>query len=133
MKVSINQFGKNHWSLLAYIECRCVNHNGKLDHTHMRCNEMTHLEFRTPNHPEWEVEDGTKLKGFDKNKVDTNKFLIFHDDWNCLEDLEKEGFVKILSLKEGIVKLMKKGLRESANLRHHKVSGGCFANYEGVR
>ena len=35
-KITIEQFGKDHWSLLLYIETRIYNYGGVLDLYHMR-------------------------------------------------------------------------------------------------
>lgn len=45
MTISIEQFGKDHWSVLAYIEDRCVNGKsglGTLQRNRMRCNKEKH-------------------------------------------------------------------------------------------
>ena len=34
--ITVDEFGKDHWSLFAYIETRCVDHKGVLDLAHMR-------------------------------------------------------------------------------------------------
>lgn len=125
MNIPIKKWGKDHWGLLAYVETRCVDHKGKLDIKHMRCNEKTHplhkWQRSGPWH-KWQKEWGTKLKN--------GQMLKNHDDWDCLEDLEREGFLEIISFINGFVKLTEKGIKCSAEIRNHKVNGGQFNSFQ---
>lgn len=133
----VSQFGKDHWSLLAYVETRCVDGKtgvGQLAHTHMRGNPQTHpLLANTP----WKPHFGTRLKDFFsfEHRSDALKaiaaglMLDGHDDWDCLDDLAAAGYVEILSLANGHVRMTDAGLELAAQLRHHKARGGQFASF----
>ncbi len=117
-------FGKDHWSLLAYVETRCVDDKGKLDKRHLRCNPKGAHSIHAVNAnilgPRWEPTWGTRIKG---GQLDQ------HDDWCCLEDLEAAGYVEITSAVNAFVKLTKAGVAMAALLRAHKAAGGQFATF----
>jgi len=117
----IQDWGRDHWGLLAYVETRCVDYEGKLALGHMRCNEAKHPLLKVIN-VSWDKTHGTRLKN--------NKILQGHDDWDCLEDLEREGFLEILSLVNGVVKLSEKGKEVASEIRKHKIDGGQFGSFQ---
>ena len=128
MNIPAKEWGRDHWSLLAFIECLCVDHRGKLDDArrrNLRTNSTTH-----PGHgyslgePGWNPASGTRLK---------DKQLPMHDDWDCLEDLEAAGLLENNgSSIEPLLKLTQAGLAYSAALRAHKANGKGFATFQPV-
>ena len=121
---AVTAFAKDHWSLLAYIETRCVETHllyAGLDKRRMRCNPYRHplLAHRRDWSPRW----GTRLAN--------GQVLADHDDWDCLDDLEAVGLVEILSLINGFVRLTESGISMCAGLRAHKINGGTFATFGG--
>lgn len=147
--VSMNQWGKDHWSLLAYVESVCVESprqvemNGKkisvgnLGHNRMRTNATTH-PLLSGTGLAWKTTWGTRLKGFfelegreDPTVAEAAGLqLTTHDDWDCLDDLGIAGLVDILSLANGWVTITPEGLALAARLREHKANGGVFATFE---
>lgn len=121
--IEIEQFGKDHWSLLAYVEARYMDNRGILDHRNMRCNIEKHPLFATPvqAHFRWRPEYGTKLK--DGTRLED------HDDWDCLEDLERAGLVEIISMINGFVRLTPRGKEIACQLRLYKLNGGNYAEF----
>jgi hypothetical protein len=130
----LTRWGKDHWSLLAYIETLCVDGKdgeGMIDHRRVRCNINTHpLLYQAsvvPPEKGKPYEYPTRLKGYSEDK---SKFLREHDDWDCFDDLEKNGLVELIgTLMNPLVKMTKIGLAYSAELREHKASGGSFSNF----
>lgn len=137
--VSIDKFGKDHWSTFAYIETCCVDNAGKVDKSRMRTNENKHplLASNVSIAFKWKKSNNTRLKGFfqldgrdDPQKaIEAGLMIDGHDDWDCLDDLESHGLIEILSLANPMVQMTKLGLDASAKLRAHKASGGMFANF----
>jgi hypothetical protein len=127
MKEPIEKWGKDHFSLLAYVEDVCV-HQQSIDRERMRCNPLIHpllLGYRTGNLPGI-IKDGkyaypTRLKG--------GAVIEGHDDWNVLDDLEEAGYLEIYSLVNGLVRMTQKGLVVASALRAHKANGGQFAEF----
>jgi hypothetical protein len=119
LRINEEEFGKDHWSLLAYIETRCVDHKGEIDRERMRCNPITHphmLGFRqSVSKLEWKDEYGSRLK---------DRKLSTHDDWDCLDDLDAAGLVEIQSLATCLVKITEKGNQIASEIRMHKTKGG---------
>lgn len=135
MSVNIEKFGKDHWSLLGYVEYCCVENKGFLDKAKMRGNENTH-PLLSNNFTKWKETYGTKLKDFDYKKEFNPKefeqngtYLSTHDDWDCLDDLEKNGLIEVISLAQMNVQMTEYGLLMAGKLRAHKSNGGMFANF----
>ena len=141
-EISVQMFGKDHWSLLAYIEHCCVNSHdgvGTIDRRRMRCNASTHPMLTGPYSTDipWKLSYSTRLAGFfdfadrgDPAKaIAAGLQLRDHDDWDCLEGLEAAGFIDVLSLVNGFVKMTPHGSGVAAKLRAHKTAGGHFAEF----
>lgn len=134
---SVSSFGKDHWSLMAYVESCCVDGKdgvGQLALARMRTNEVTH-PLLAVNGPmcKWQPTWGTRLFGFFAAEQGSPERaalqLTAHDDWDCLDDLAAAGFVEILSMANGAVRMLPAGLKVSAALREHKATGGMFAHF----
>jgi len=123
----MEKWGKDHWSLFAYVETVCVDRK-PIDRERVRCNPLTHVllqgyrtrMLRSP------IVDGryqypTRLKD--------GETIAGHDDWDVLDDLEEAGLVEIYSLVNGFVRMTTKGSRVAALLRQHKSNGGSFASF----
>ncbi len=87
MRIPINQWGKDHWSALAYVEVRCVDNNGVLKNAHMRTDAKRHplfmVRYMGPG-------DGS---GYPTRYKDGE--LADHDDWDCLNDLVEAGLIAV--------------------------------------
>jgi hypothetical protein len=144
--VPINRWGKDHWSTFAYAETCVVDkmnadgepYLGELNRDRLRCNADRHGELMgrrvalCTNHS-WKAEHGTRLKGFFKdNRVQNRNQIELHDDWDCLEDMEREGLLQIVSYVNGFIKFTEKGVALAARVREHKIRGGNFADFETV-
>lgn len=133
----VASFGKDHWSVFAYIETCCVEGKdgvGKLSMGRMRANENTHpLLAVNATVAKWQPAWGTRLFGFFAAEQGSPERaalqLSSHDDWDCLDDLAAAGFVEILSMTNGFVRMTPAGLKVSAALREHKATGGVFAHF----
>ena len=124
--VSVDHFGKDHWSTFAYLDCRAMDRKGVIDREHMRCDQDLHPGLRNTanrNSPASNKKYPTILKGGIE--------LENHDDWSCFEDLEAAGFVKW----EGtgfnpIVVFTELGNEIISKLRIHKKAGGSFGTFD---
>lgn len=124
-KITIEQFGKDHWSLLLYIETRIHNYKGILDSYHMR--------IKNPAiRPGWKPEYGTRLFGYWNKDNTTNSHLLLphHDDYDCLDDLEAEKLIKNIGTGlRPVCEITKKGAKILTQLLLHKQSGGQYSNF----
>lgn len=135
----MKDFGKDHWSLLAYIETLLVDsvHRGVgvIDKRRVRSNEKTHpmhaVNANLSSAIRWKPEYGTRLSGFwiDGERTDPKRQLSDHDDWDCLNDLESAGLLEVLSEANGFVRLTDKGLTVAGLLRAWKAKGGVFSTF----
>lgn len=138
----VHKFGKDHWSMLAYVETCCVDGrdgHGLLDFSRVRCNPIRHplLAGSAALCGSWKLNYSTRLSGFfdfadrsDPEKaIAAGLMLRDHDDWDCLDDLQAAGYVEIESLANGIVKLTELGMDVAGRLRSHKASGKHFATF----
>lgn len=133
--IQIAQFGKDHWSLLAYIQTLCLDANtgiGRINANRMRTNRNTHPYKGNDCLTKWDNNWGTRLFGAfeSKNPVADGLKLETHDDWDCLEDLEKNGLVEIISDVNNFVVLTPEGKKVSLLLSEHKLNGGQYAHFQ---
>lgn len=122
-----DEFGQDHWSLLAYVGAACANllgEHAEVDRSRLRCNVGRHPGLRTDRHAAlltWREVYSTRLK----NGTESG-----HDDWDCLDDLEKAGYVSVGGTGiHPIVSLTSAGLREVVAINAHRKSGKRFADY----
>lgn len=122
-QIPVAEWGKDHWSTLAYAETRVVDYKGVLSREHMRCDPDLHPAQTNSANAISDKRYPTRLKG--------GKELEGHDDWSCLEDAEREGFLSI----EGtgmypVIKMTPKGLDVCEAIRKHKANGGVFSTFQ---
>jgi hypothetical protein len=118
--VPVAVWGKDHWSMLAYIECRCVDHRGVPARARMRTDARRHpglvVRVFTKQYP-------TRLAG--------GVELADHDDWDCADDIEAAGFIEIKGTGiHPVWKMTAEGNRVAGLLRAHKTNGGNFAEFK---
>lgn len=126
-QVRVESFGRDHWSVLAYIETRIVDNEGVPDFNHMRTSATRHPMFLGSGQRLLVANGGyaeypTTLKG--------GELLPNHDDWDCAEDLESAGFIK--NCGTGLnpqFMLTKIGKAIVSKLRQHKGDGGTFSSF----
>ena len=114
----VTEWSKDHWSLLAYIETRCVDYEGTLDIRHMRCNEARHPEFRH-SYFVWDDRYSTRCKSGP---------IVGHDDWDVLKNLVRAELIYPLYDGKPEAHLTDKGKKMATAIRMHKIGGGTFAN-----
>lgn len=136
--VQVLDYGKDHWSLLAYLETLCVDSTkkgvGEIDKRRMRTNEKRHpLHAVNLNHGvgAWQAEFGTCLAGYwdTLGRQVSKRQVKGHDDWDCLNDIEKAGLIDVISEANGFVKLTEKGMKVAGELRAYKAKGGMFSGF----
>ena len=120
--MELEQFGRDHWSTLAYAETCCVDSMGRLDLRRLRVNEVKR-PIRS-NGFGWNPKYATRVK-------DGGVPEPSHDDIDCLDDLENAGLLEwVGTLVNPAVVLTKRGMEVAAELRQHKADGGQFAAFE---
>ncbi len=125
--IPVDRWGKDHWSLVAYLECRAVDHKGEIDKERMRCDADLHpglvgMRCAPPFSKLKKVKFPTILKD--------GKQLRNHDDWSCAYDLERAGLIELRGTGiNPIVVFTEKGFEIAAVLRKHKAKGKNFASF----
>jgi len=142
MPIPMEKFGKDHWSLLAYVGCRVVDNEGTINNEHLRCYPPRHPHYvgyrrAMLDNVTWSDKYGTRLAGFfeaeDGSEDQRNYRLDDHDDWDCLQDLEIAGLVKIHGTGMfPLVALTDYGYKIEARLRKHKGDKGQFNGFHDV-
>lgn len=131
--VEMKDWRKDHWSMLAYIECRCVDYKGVLESKYMRCNELRHPEMSLKDIDELRrrLLNYVSIKWHDKysTRISRGRTIRGHDDWDCAEDLQAAGLIEIVSMADFQLKMTELGWAASALLRKHKSGGGVFADF----
>lgn len=136
--VAVSMFGKDHWSMFAYLETCCVDGKagwGRLAPSRMRTNGQKRPEL-AENVP-WRAKFGTRLQSFfelvgredPELAAAAGLQLLDHDDWDCLADLEAAGFVVVAPGERGQARLTELGFAVAAEVRKHKASGHQFSSF----
>lgn len=122
--IPMARWGKDHWSLLAYVETVCVDKHGEIDLQRMRCDADRHPQY-------------VYLRGFG-DELHSEKYptllrdgeLPDHDDWDCLDDLENAGLVENVGFTmRPKYAMTDRGHEIAAALRKHKATGGQYAKF----
>jgi hypothetical protein len=135
--ISIDQFGRDHWSTLAYIDCVMIDCAGfqvgfdarmRQGRRHYR---VMHEECPRPKRVGistaalvMDLEHSTVLR--DGSKV------AGHDDWHCVQDLATAGIftARVEDIQPGETLHLSDFGRALANdLRAHKASGGSWKDF----
>jgi len=121
----MKNWGKDHWSLLIFIETQVVDSDGTdsaiLDLRRMRVNS-TKRHFGNGVSFGWEESWGTRFKD---GVLDGQ-----HDDIDVMNDLIDAGLVEnTFTELNPIVRLTDSGLEMCNKVRNHKARGGVFSNF----
>jgi hypothetical protein len=140
--ISMQSWGKDHWSVLLFVETRVVDYDGELDADRMRCIRAKHPQAYSAK---------SRATAFGSD-ADASKYPTRlkrgeapgHDDYDCLADLIDEGLIVELAdvllnrptTREAAAdpralwRLTPRGEAVSAALRAHRGRGGRFAQFE---
>ena len=122
-RLPVKAFGEDHWSLLAYIDCCCSGHAGRVEHRHMRRKPAVHKTYEPSVVITSKREIGRGL-GIDPGLQSRSQ-----DDWDCLADLEAAGFVELVSYATGLVHIFPVGLEAAAAIRAHGARGESIKSF----
>jgi hypothetical protein len=101
--VPMSRWGKDHWTVLAFLETRAVDYRGMLDHDRMRCDRGRHPVFYLAK--KRVIAMGTDADGARyPTRLKTpcpredgawgTVELPGHDDYDCLADMIREGLLE---------------------------------------
>lgn len=129
--VPMNEWGRDHFSLLAYVETCCVDGNkgqGVLDHDHMRTNIPRHPGMAGPR-----IVMASREEDFNPYKYSTrlrNGVEPEGDDWDCLYDLEEAKLIENRGTGiHPVLVMTEAGTRLAMMIRRHKLMGGSFSDF----
>jgi hypothetical protein len=118
--IAMSRWGKDHWSTLAYIETRIVDHGGEPHIHHLRCDKDLHPQFAHPG----------SLRGEKYPTRLVDGVIESHDDWSCLDDAEAEGLLRNVGTGfNRVYELTDLGMIVCNAIRNHKAEGGSFGNF----
>ena len=121
--IPIEEFGRDHWSTLAYIASCFYGRSGEIAFEKMRTNPQLHPQFATRHHSSWNPEWSTRLKD--------NNIELDHDDWHCVDDLIEADLIKWKGT--GLYPklcLTEKGNKTAFNLVFHKFKQKPFSEFD---
>lgn len=130
--IPMSEWGKDHWSTLAYLETCAVDNLGIIDNRRMRTNPRLHRKLVGIS-PMGEIQDGSKYPTIAKSGN-----IPKHDDWSCLEDAVAASLVEVEFTERyhrpfgGLVarvKFNENGLKVVAQLREYRSNGGNFGSF----
>lgn len=93
--IPMRLWGKSHWSTLAYLETRCVDHGGKVERRHLRIDR----------------------KGEYPTRLNNGTTQAWHNDLDCIEDMRHAGLLK--GSAHTAITLTRYGWELAAALRRH--------------
>ena len=117
----VYMWGKEHWSVLGYVESVCVNYKGKPDLRRVYANRTRHPGLFV-NRGAPDTEYPVRLK----NGIEVHN----RDEWDCIYDMEAIGMIELLGTGiHPVFKMLPLGEIVVAELRKHKAAGGTWANF----
>lgn len=95
--ISPERFGRDHYSTLLYVECRAVDHGGRLDHDRMRCDLSRHPVMAGAGRVAAALgkPDGRAYPTVLRAGGGAAAELANHDDYDCLDDLAAAGWLTV--------------------------------------
>lgn len=119
-EIPIALWGRDHWSMLAYLEVRIVDHCGTVDIRNLRA------DIRINPHRQ---HMGGDASGYPTRLLDGSTASP-HDDWSCIDDLVREGLVEWHGTGlHPVFALTPLGDRVADALRRHKRHGCAFGSF----
>ncbi len=88
-RIPLDRMGKDHWSTLAYLETRAVDHRGVIKNANMRTSIKRHPLF---------VARGAMGPPTDGGRYPTlykDGEMTEHDDWDCVNDMVHAGLLAV--------------------------------------
>jgi hypothetical protein len=119
--IPIAYWGRDHWSMLMYVETRIVDYDGKLSRAHIRSKTRTG----------WQPIHGTKLLSYDWTlappaNLEAGNIRPDHDDYDCLKDMQAVG---LLTQQGGRVQFTARGWALASRLRQWRGNGLTLKNF----
>lgn len=122
------EWGKDHWSLLLYVETRCVDSPdgvGRPDNRNIQTNFNRHYEMANKNYRG--NHDGAK---FGIRLRDRTLPGPDYDEWDCMEDLMAAGYMRDVGpTLSPMYRMTERGQKVAALLRAHKARGGLLKDF----
>ena len=130
-------WGRDHWSTLAYVECKIVDggYQVKFDANMRQKRRNYRVLFQAlPFHRrEMGAIRGCAMQQQYGSRLSDGTYLPWHDDWDCLQDMLHVGMFEGDEGKWDVqfkLRLTKLGKLIAAQLRGHKADGGSFATFK---
>lgn len=138
--IPLHKWGKDHWSLLAYVESVSVECGGfEVGYDARMRHNANNFAFMNMKNPEPKRQNRPTMQGpvmDERYATRLNDGTIApdaHDDWMCVVDMASAGLFTVSSedVQPGaILSLSDKGFSLCSSLRKHKAQGGQFANFK---
>jgi hypothetical protein len=136
----MDQWSKDHWSTLAYVETVMVDcagfqvgHDGRMK-TNRRHFRVMSSECPQPKRPGRSTSAmAVVMRPEHATKIKDGTVIDGHDDWMCVQDMAAEGLFTVGpdDVEPGVVlHFSERGKDIAAALRQHKADGKNFASFE---
>ena len=123
--IPLAQFGRDHWSVLAYLETVAVDNMGKIDRRKMRCHAGRH-PFLANYGLMGNLMDGSKYP----TRLAGGVEQYDHDDWDCADDLVVAGLLLDVGFTvEPAYELTELGFEIAGQLRAHLAQERRYATF----
>lgn len=126
--VPVDKWGKDHWSMFAYVGHCVTEREGFMSGPRLRCKD-DRPGIQRAYGQRWDPKYGTRLNGYFQSPNDKTLMLPDHDDIDCLQDMEAEEMVLLGTTVSMFVQLTDKGREFEEALRRFKQDGGNFSDF----
>lgn len=118
------EWGKDHWSTLAFLEAMAVDNKGLVKVAYMRTDPDIHPKYDHDG-------EARKRKKYPTRLRDRSE-LTGHDDWSCMEDMIDARMMFALMRDRRVwIFLTPFGTDVAGALRAYKAWGGLYRDFSG--
>lgn len=132
--ISIELWGRDHWSMLAYFETVQVERGFfRVEFNARMRQKRHHLRVMPGRRGDY---DGIPMRPEHGSRLNNGTYIENHDDWDCVQDFANAGLLKQSPEKVDVnerLTLSDRGHEFCAALRRHKASGGSFSSFRCVQ
>ncbi|MFZ3481704.1 hypothetical protein [Sphingomonas sp. 3-13AW] len=148
--IDIAQWSDDHWALLLYLYGRSRNPGGgglpTIEWQRLRINPQHHIVHAAAavkcgsSFPTWSECNGTRLAGYEELAPDEDPEKArdpelqrrYHDDVDCLEEMEDEDLLHIVSTVRGEFSLTTAGISLCQQLDDHVARHGAVRGFQAL-
>lgn len=134
--VPIDLWGKDHWSMLMFLEHCLVDEGGfKIEFEPRMRQNRHHFRVMPRRGKNRSPFFGTSMDPEFGSRLNNGTFILNHDDWCCVQDFAEEGLLSLKTEEIDVdcrkkITLTEKGKKLANQLRNHKSEKKTFRTFK---